>query len=66
MYFEDFDLSRRFAKVSQLIYFPYIEVIHEYQRGAAKSRKLFIIFAKSMIKYFNKWGWFFDTERRKK
>jgi len=64
MYFEDFDLSRRFNNVSKLLYNPQIEVIHEYERGAGKSSKLFFIFLKSMIRYFNKWGWFFDKIRK--
>jgi len=64
MYFEDFDLSRRFKKVSKLLYYHDIEVIHEYERGARKNIKLFFIFILSMIKYFNKWGWIWDKERK--
>jgi GT2 family glycosyltransferase len=64
MYFEDFDLSRRMHKKYQTIYYPLVSVYHGYEGGANKNAKLFIIFIKSAIKYFNKWGWFFDFERR--
>jgi GT2 family glycosyltransferase len=63
MYFEDWDLSRRIHKKYKTIYFPQVSVYHGYESGANKSGKLFKIFIKSAIIYFNKWGWFFDSER---
>lgn len=65
MYFEDWDLSRRIHKHYKTIYFPKVSVVHEYESGANKNKKLFKIFVKSAITYFNKWGWFFDSERKK-
>jgi GT2 family glycosyltransferase len=65
MYFEDWDLSRRIHKYYKTIYFPRVSVVHEYESGANKSKKLFKIFIQSAITYFNKWGWFFDPERKK-
>jgi GT2 family glycosyltransferase len=65
MYFEDWDLSRRMHQQYKTIYFPQVSVVHEYESGANKSKKLFKIFVNSAIKYFNKWGWFFDSERKK-
>ena len=64
MYFEDFDLSRRMHKKYKTLYFPEVSVIHGYEGGANKSWKLFKIFIQSMVTYFNKWGWFFDKERK--
>jgi hypothetical protein len=64
MYFEDWDLSRRMHQSYKTIYFPTVSVYHGYDSGANKSSKLFKIFIKSAITYFNKWGWFFDNERR--
>lgn len=64
MYFEDFDLSRRMHQKYKTIYFPEVSVYHGYEGGANKSFKLFKIFLKSMVIYFNKWGWFFDKERK--
>jgi GT2 family glycosyltransferase len=63
MYFEDWDLSRRMHQHYKTIYFPLVSVFHGYESGANKSRVLFKIFVNSAITYFNKWGWFFDTER---
>jgi hypothetical protein len=64
MYFEDWDLSRRMHKKYQTIYFPKVSVYHGYESGANKSSKLFKIFINSAITYFNKWGWFYDAERK--
>lgn len=63
MYFEDWDLSRRMHQYYKTLYFPAVSVIHKYESGANKSGKLFKIFVKSAITYFNKWGWFFDRQR---
>jgi len=65
MYFEDWDLSRRVHKHYKTIYFPKVSVVHEYESGANKNPKLFKIFVNSAVTYFNKWGWFFDSEREK-
>ena len=65
MYFEDWDLSRRMHMKYKTIYFPLVSVYHGYESGANKNSKLFKIFIKSAIHYFNKWGWFFDEERDK-
>jgi GT2 family glycosyltransferase len=65
MYFEDWDLSRRMHQRYKTIYFPKVSVVHEYESGANKNSKLFKIFVNSAITYFNKWGWFFDSEREK-
>lgn len=65
MYFEDWDLSRRMHQKYKTIYFPNVSVYHGYESGANKSSKLFKIFLKSAFYYFNKWGWLFDSERKK-
>ncbi len=64
MYFEDFDLSRRMHQKYKTIYFPEVSVYHGYEGGASKSWRLFKIFIKSMLTYFNKWGWFLDKDRK--
>lgn len=63
MYFEDWDLSRRMHVYYDTIYFPEVSIYHGYESGANKSGKLFRIFLKSAVCYFNKWGWFFDRKR---
>ena len=63
MYFEDDDISRRIHMKYKTIYYPELKVIHSHQREASKRLKIFIIFTTSAVKYFNKFGWFFDSER---
>lgn len=63
MYLEDTDLSRRIHKISKTIYYPYVHIYHEYGKGSYKNLKLLKYHIDSAIKYFNKWGWFFDKER---
>lgn len=65
MYFEDTDLTRRIHKHFRTVYFPMVAVYHEYGNGASKNSRLFFIFLSSLGKFFNKWGWFFDGERRR-
>lgn len=65
MYPEDLDITRRFAKSSKVIFHPDFEIIHNYEGASHKSFKMFLIHSINMIKYFNKWGWFYDPERKR-
>lgn len=65
MYLEDTDLSRRVHKVSKTIYYPNVHIYHEYGKGSYKNLRLLRYHIESAIKYFNKWGWFFDKEGKK-
>jgi hypothetical protein len=58
LYFEDWDISRRIHLKYETIYYPKVFVTHEHYSGANKKVKLFYLFIKSYIYYFNKWGWF--------
>lgn len=64
MYAEDVDLCRRIGEVSSTIFYPKVSIYHEYAKGSYHNGKLMKIHIKSIIKYFNKWGWFFDKKRR--
>ncbi len=64
MYGEDTDLNRRIFRKYRTVYYPEVQVVHDYARGSHKNWRLFIIHIKSSIYYLNKWGWFFDEERR--
>lgn len=64
MYCEDIDLSRRIHKKFKTIFFPEVTVIHEHAKESFKNFQMFIAHVSSVTKYFNKWGWFFDKERR--
>lgn len=63
MYLEDFDLCRRIGEVSRTTYYPEVSVVHEYKKGSYFNRRLFKHHIVSALKYFNKWGWFFDKKR---
>jgi len=65
LYCEDFDFVRRLHCIGKTIYYPDVSIIHDHARESYKSRKLMNEHIKSAIKYFNKWGWFFDKERKK-
>lgn len=64
MYMEDIDINRRLHAKYKTLYYPYLSVYHEYERGSHKNFKLLRISIESSIKYFNKWGWLFDKERK--
>lgn len=64
MYFEDFDLNRRIHQKYKTIFFPKVEIIHEHAREAHKSKRMMLIALKSAVYYFNKYGWFFDKNRK--
>ena len=65
MYPEDVDLTRRINENYKTIFYPNVSIFHEFGKGSYSSIKLLIIHITSMIKYFNKWGWFFDYKRTK-
>ncbi|WP_396636208.1 glycosyltransferase [Maribacter sp. R77961] len=64
MYPEDIDLTRRIHKHARTIYYPKVSIVHSHGKGSYKDRKLLYYHVTSMIKYFNKWGWIFDKERK--
>ncbi len=63
MYAEDIDLSRRMLRAYKNIYYPHASIIHGHARESYRINRLFFIHISSVIKYFNKWGWFFDREK---
>ncbi len=64
MYPEDDDLTRRMHMKYKTIYYPYLQVCHGYEAAPYKSLKMHFILLYNMVKYFNKWGWLFDKNRR--
>lgn len=58
LYMEDTDLTKAINQNGKAIFSPNFEVIHEWQRGnhSIGGAKLML---RSMVKYFNKWGWKF-------
>jgi Predicted glycosyltransferases len=57
LYFEDYDLSLRTHDVSDVVYLPTVRILHH---GGGASRKGWLhvrLFAASMVRFFNRFGW---------
>jgi GT2 family glycosyltransferase len=65
MYPEDIDLTRRIHLKYKTVFYPEVSVIHEHTRSSYKNFRMFSIHLINLIRYFNKWGWFSDTERKR-
>lgn len=63
MYPEDIDITRRMHRHFRTMYWPEVTIVHAHRASSYKSRKMLKIHITNMIRYFNKWGWFFDRER---
>jgi len=63
MYLEDTDLNRRIHGKYKTIFYPKVEVVHEYAKESYENKKLLMFHIRSAIYYFNKWGWVFDKRR---
>lgn len=64
MYSEDTDLTRRIHRHYQTAFYPGVSIYHHFAKGSHKSLKLLYYGIHGSIVYFNKWGWFFDSERK--
>ena len=64
MYPEDIDITRRMHKCYKTMYWPEVQIVHAHRAASYKSKKMLKIHIWNMIKYFNKWGWLFDKERK--
>ncbi len=64
LYTEDMDLSRRIHQQFRTVFYPHATIYHHHQRGSYHNVQLLFHNIKSAIRYFNKWGWFFDRERK--
>lgn len=64
MYPEDIDITRRMHQKYKTIFYPEVTIIHAHAAESYKSKKMLWVHMLNMIKYFNKWGWIFDNERR--
>lgn len=65
MYPEDIDITRRMHRRYRTIYWPSVTIIHDHRAASYHSKKMLRIHVINMIRYFNKWGWIFDSERRR-
>ncbi len=64
MYPEDIDITRRIHALSPTIYWPGVTVTHAHRASSYHNLRMLRIHAVNIIRYFNKWGWFYDRSRR--
>ena len=64
MYPEDIDLTRRIHRDYLTLYYPSETIVHAHRKASYHSPRMFVIHAANIVRYFCKWGWLFDTERR--
>lgn len=64
MYPEDIDITRRIHRRWRTMFVPLATVVHAHRAASYKSPRMLAIHLVNMTRYFNKWGWIFDRERR--
>lgn len=64
MYPEDMDLTRTIHRDYVTLYCPDVTIVHDHAKASYHSPKMLWIHVVNMCRYFNKWGWFYDPERR--
>ena len=64
MYPEDIDLTRTIHRDWLTLYYPEWSVTHIHAHDSYKNKHMLWIHIQNMCRYFNKWGWLFDKERR--
>ena len=55
MYLEDADLTRQVKEYGRVVFCPFVEVTHIWERASAKSLKAFLMHLTSVFKYLLKW-----------
>jgi len=60
LYLEDVDFSRRIRMKYKNMYYPEVSIYHHHDRASYKNIKSLKRHISSAVKYFNKWGWFFN------
>lgn len=64
MYPEDIDLTRSIHRNRLTLYYPEWTIVHDHAQASYKNKHMLRIHIQNMCRYFNKWGWLFDRERR--
>lgn len=65
LYPEDIDLTRRLHAQFKTLFYPHVSIVHEYGKGSYKSVRLLCWHIVNMCRYFCKWGWIKDDERKR-
>jgi len=64
MYPEDIDLTRRIHQKFRTVFYPEVSIVHHHAQSSYVNLKMLWIHTSNMIRYFNKWGWIFDKDRK--
>ncbi len=64
MYPEDIDITRRLHRRWRTMLVPQVSIIHDHAAQSRTSLRMMRIHIVNMIRYFCKWGWWHDAERR--
>lgn len=64
LYPEDIDLTRTIHRHYRTLYWPEVSIVHNHRRASYHSWRMTWVHMQNLCRYFNKWGWFFDRERR--
>lgn len=64
MYPEDIDLTRTIHRDYLTLYYPDVTIVHDHAKASYRNWHMTKVHIVNMCRYFNKWGWFFDRERR--
>jgi GT2 family glycosyltransferase len=64
LYGEDIDLTRRMHQRAATLYIPDVSIVHQYRRYSNRSLRGTWYGIQNNCRYFNKWGWLFDRDRR--
>jgi len=65
LYGEDIDLTRRIHAIAETLYVPDVRITHQYRRYSNRSLLGTWYGIQNNCRYFNKWGWFFDPDRKR-
>lgn len=64
LYPEDIDLTRRMHRIGRTLYWPGVTITHEHRQASYHSWHMTCVHLREMCKYFMKWGWLSDSERK--
>ena len=65
MYPEDIDLTRSIHRNYLTLYYPAWTIVHAHTQASYKDKHMLQIHIQNMCRYFNKYGWLIDRERRR-
>lgn len=64
MYPEDIDITRRIHAHYKTVVTPDATIFHLHRAASKRNFRMFLIHVSNMLRYFSKWGFFQDSERK--